>query len=165
MDLNMQNLEQTLLPPADWAGEIERLKEVLRLERDLNLRALADFTNYRRRVEREGNKLARDSKKEILLPLLDIIDDLEKALQTPVSTEQPIAKGVRIIHNKLLSLLKNQGIASIESIGTPFDYNLHEAVAMTEKSDKEPGIVVDELRRGYLWKDELLRPAQVRVTE
>jgi molecular chaperone GrpE len=74
-------------------------------------------------------------------------------------------KGVRIIHRKLLALLETQGVLSFESVGTPFNNNLHEAVAMANHEGSEPGIVVDELRRGYLWNNELLRAAQVRVVK
>jgi molecular chaperone GrpE len=154
---------QHLLPPADWAGDIDKLREDLRIERDRHLRALADFKNYRRRIERDGNRLAQEGKRDIILPLLDIIDDMEKALQWASDLEQPVVKGVRIIHKKLLALLENHEVLPFESIGMPFNPNLHEAVAMVEHEDLEPGTVVDELRRGYLWNNDLLRAAQVRV--
>jgi molecular chaperone GrpE len=160
-----QESEHNLLPPADLLGEIERLQEDLSAERDRNLRTLADFKNYRRRVERDGSKLAEEGKRAITLPLLDIIDDMEKALHWVSNEKQPFAKGVRIIHQKLLALLEAHGVVPFESVGTPFNHNLHEAVAMAKDEGSEPGTVVDELRRGYLWNNELLRPAQVRVAE
>jgi molecular chaperone GrpE (heat shock protein) len=96
-----QNLEtliheqnQNLLPPADLVGEIDRLQERLRIERDRNLRTLADFKNYRRRMERDGNKLAEKGKREIILPLLDIVDDIEKSMQWTSDADRPIVKGV-----------------------------------------------------------------------
>jgi molecular chaperone GrpE len=163
MEIHMHENEQNLLPPADLAGEIERLQEDLRIERDRNLRTLADFKNYRRRVERDGSKLAEEGKRGIILPLLDIIDDMEKAMQWASDEEQPFAQGVRIIHQKFLALLETYGVLPFESVGTPFNNNLHEAIAMVKHEGSEPGIVVDELRRGYLWNNELLRAAQVRV--
>lgn len=156
---------QNLLPPADLAGEIDKLRDDLRNERDRNLRTLADFKNYRRRVERDGSKLAEEGKRGIILPLLDIIDDMEKAMQWADDTEKPLVKGMRLIHRKSLALLETQGVQPFESVGTPFNHDLHEAVAMTKHQASEPGTVVDELRRGYLWNKELLRPAQVRVAE
>ncbi len=161
----MKEHDQNLLPPADWEGEIERLQEGLRLERDRTLRTLADFKNYRRRIEHDGSKLAEEGKRGIILPLLDIIDDLEKAMQWATDAEQPFVKGVRIIHQKFLALLESHGVLPFESVGTPFNHDRHEAVAMAKHAASEPGIVVDELRRGYLWNNELLRPAQVRVAE
>jgi molecular chaperone GrpE len=99
----------------------------------------------------------------MILPLLDIIDDMEKALQSANDTKQPFIKGMQIIHQKFLALLETYGILPFESVGMPFDHNLHEAVAMAKHKGSEPGIVVDELRRGYLWNNELFRPAQVQV--
>jgi molecular chaperone GrpE len=163
MEIHLHDNEQNLLPPADLAAEIQRLQEDLIRERDQNLRTLADFKNYRRRIEREGSKIAEESKKRIMLPLLDIIDDMEKALQFANDKEQPFVKGVLIIYQKLLALLETYGVLTFESVGTIFTHNLHEAVAMAKHKGSEPGTVVDELRRGYLCNNELLRPAQVRV--
>jgi molecular chaperone GrpE len=165
MEIQIHEKGQNLLPPADWEAEIQKLKEELSNERDRNLRTLADFKNYRRRIERDGNKTAEEGKRRMLIPLLDIIDDMEKALQWANDAEQPSVKGMRIIHRKFLALLETQGVLSFESVGTPFNHNLHEAVAMVKQEGSEPGTVVDELRRGYLWNNELLRHAQVRVAE
>jgi molecular chaperone GrpE len=156
---------QNLLPPTDLTTEIERLHEELINERDRNLRILADFKNYRQRNERDGNKLAKEGIRAVLLPLLDIIDDMEKALHWASNEKQPFVKGVRIIHQRLITLLETNGVSSFESIGTPFNHNLQEAVAMAKNEGSEPGNVVDELRRGYLWNNEVLRFAQVRVAE
>jgi molecular chaperone GrpE len=158
-----QESEHNLLPQADLAGEMEDLREQLRQERDRHLRTLADFKNYRRRVEREGDKLVEEGKRAIILSLLDIIDDMEKALHWVSNEKQPFAKGVRIINQKLLALLEAHGVLPFESVGTAFNHDRHEAVAMAEHEDLEPGTIVDELRRGYLWNNELLRSAQVRV--
>jgi molecular chaperone GrpE len=154
---------QKLLPPTDWAGEIQNLKEELVHERDRNLRTLADFKNYRRRIERDGNKSAEEGKRGMMLPLLDIIDDMEKALQCAGDGEQSFVQGMRSIRQKFLALLETYGVLPFESIGTPFNHNLHEAVAMAKQEGSQAGTVVDELRRGYLWNNELLRHAQVRV--
>lgn len=160
----VQGHDLNLLPPADWAGEIERLQEGLRIESDRNLRTLADFKNYRRRIERDSNKIIEEGKREIMLPLLDIVDDMEKALQWTSDEDQPSAKGVRMIHQKFLALLETHGVIPFVSVGTPFNHTLHEAVAMAKHEGSEPGTVVDELRRGYLWNNELLRHAQVRIS-
>ncbi len=163
MEIHIHENEQNMLPPADWAAEIQRIREELMNERDRNLRTLADFNNYRRRVERDVSKLAEEGKRGIILPLLDIIDELENAMRWASGEEEPFVRGVRSIHQKVLALLETHGVIPFVSIGTPFNHNLHEAVAMTKHQGSEPGIVVDELRRGYFWNDELLRPAQVRV--
>jgi molecular chaperone GrpE len=163
MEIHIREHEQNKLPPADWAAEIQKLQEELINERERNLRTLADFNNYRRRVERDAGKLAGEGKRGIILPLLNIVDDLEKAMEWASDEDDPFVKGVQIIHQKFLALLETHGVVPFESAGMPFDHNLHEAVAMVEHEDVEPGTVVDELRRGYLWNNGLLRTAQVRV--
>ena len=157
------DLRQNLLQRADLAKDIDELREQLHQECDRHLRTLADFKNYRRRVEREGNKIAEVGKREIILPLLGIVDDLEKSLQWTNDMDQPLRKGVRNICRKLLALLENQGVRPFDSVGKLFSPDLHEAVAVTEDKDVEPGTIIEDLRRGYLWNNELLRPAQVRV--
>jgi len=163
MAARVEDHDLNLLPPADLAGEIERLQEELQNERDRYLRALADFKNYRRHIERDGNKLAEEGKRAIILPLLDIMDDLEKAIHWAGSEQHASAKGVRLIQQKLCALLEAHGVVAFESVGTAFNHDRHEAVAMVEHAECEPGTVVDELRRGYLWNNTLLRAAQVRV--
>jgi molecular chaperone GrpE len=165
MKIPIRENEHSLLPPADLAAEVQRLQEELILERDRNLRTLADFKNYRRRIERDGNKIAEESKRGMFLPLLDVLDDMEKALNCANDAEQSFVKGVQIIYQKLLALLETYHVLPFESAGIPFNHNLHEAVAMAKHNGSKPGIVLDELRRGYLWNNELLRPAQVRVAE
>ena len=154
-----------LLPAADLAAEIDRLQEQLRQERDKHLRTLADFTNYRRRTEGEGKKQADSGKREIMLPLLDVVDDLERSLERADKQKGTLSEGVRLIHRKLLALLDAQGVRPFESKGEMFTPERHDAVAVSKTRSVKPGTIVAELRRGYLWHNELLRPAQVRVAE
>jgi molecular chaperone GrpE len=164
MESDIYENEQNLLPPADLVAEIQILKEELLDERDRNLRTLADFKNYRRRIERDGNKIAEESKRGMMIALLDIIDDMEKVLEYAKGAKLPSVDGLQIIHKKFLTMLESQGVLPFECIGMPFDHNLHEAVAMATHEGSEPRTVVDELRHGYLWNNGLLRPAQVRVS-
>lgn len=163
MDLDICENEQQLLPPSDLEAEIRRLQEELMNERDRNLRTHADFKNYRRRIERDGNKIAEEGKGEIIIQLLDIIDDMEKALQWATDENITSVEGMKNILRKLHIMLERQEVLPFESVGMLFDHNYHNAVAMVKQKGSEPGIIVDELRRGYLWKKQLLRPAQVRV--
>lgn len=165
MEIQTYEIGQALLPPADLAREIERLKDDLSIERDRNLRTLADFKNYRRRVERDAVKHADEGKRVMILSLLDIVDDLEKALQWTGDAGLPVVNGVRIIQKKLFALLEAQGVRPFDSSGTAFNHERHEAVALARQDRFAPGVVIDELRRGYLWNNELLRAAQVRVAE
>jgi molecular chaperone GrpE len=152
-----------LLLPADLARHIDTLEDQLRAEHDRYLRALADFTNYRRRTEREGNKRADDAKREIILLLLGVLDDVDKALEWTDAADQAVADGVRHIHQKLLLLLEAHGVLPFVSLHVMFDHDLHDAVALAEGTGQPVGMIVDELRRGYTWHAGVLRPAQVRV--
>lgn len=106
MTADSQQHNQNLLPPADWVVEIERLHDELADEKDRNLRTLPDFKNYRRRMEYDGSKLAEEGKSRILRSPLDAIDGMEKALQFANDANQPIVKGMEIIPQKSLALLK-----------------------------------------------------------
>jgi molecular chaperone GrpE len=149
--------------PPDAAAEIERLKEELRRKDNAYLRALADFENYRKRVERDRSGAARAGKREILLPLLETLDGFERALEHIEDDPESVAEGVRAIYRSLLSQLEAQGVKQFSSRGEPFDPRLHEAVTSVESEEHEPDTIVGELRRGYRWGDEVLRPARVTV--
>ena len=153
-----------LLPEADLAGEIERLQEDLRIERDRHLRALADFKNYRRRIERDGNAIADEGKREMVRDLLVIVDDLDHALRWKSHGEQALEKGVQSIHQKLVALLETYGVRPFDALGKPFTPDLHEAVSVAKRADVDPGTVLEVVRQGYLLNDALLRPAQVQVS-
>jgi molecular chaperone GrpE len=143
--------------------EIERLKEDVRREHEMYLRALADFDNYRRRVERERGNAVSSGTREIILSLLDLLDSFELALQHAGSATPSLSEGLKTIHRKLLNLLERQGITPIQSLGQAFDPRFHEAIDSVRSDDHESGIVVEEVQKGYRWGDELLRPARVRV--
>jgi molecular chaperone GrpE len=143
--------------------ENEQLKDELRREHEIYLRSIADFDNYRRRIERERADAARTGRREIVLSLLDILDDFEHALAHIDRSPTSVSAGLRAIHKRLVGLLQAQGVTPFESIGHPFDPALHEAVSSEESPEREPGTVLDELSTGYRWGDDLLRPARVRV--
>ena len=144
-------------------AENARLKEDLRREHEIYLRNLADFDNYRRRVERERASVAQAGKREMVLSLLDVLDDFERALEHIDEAPDSVSAGLVAIHRRLAGLLEAQGVTPFESVGQPFDPALHEAVGSVESDEQQSGAVLDELRRGYRWGEELLRPARVRV--
>lgn len=144
-------------------AENARLKEELRREHEIYLRNLADFDNYRRRVERERASVAQAGKREMVLSLLDVLDDFERALEHIDEAPDSVSAGLVAIHRRLAGLLEAQGVTPFESVGQRFDPALHEAVGSVESDEQEPGAVLDEVSRGYRWGEELLRPARVRV--
>jgi molecular chaperone GrpE len=146
-------------------SEIERLQAQVRNEHEMYLRALADFDNYRRRVDRESATAAGSGKRQIILALLEVLDGFDRALQHMRDAPASVLEGVQAIHRKLLGVLDAQGVAPFNSVGEPFDPRLHEAVASVAGGEYQPGVVVEELQRGYRLGDEVLRPARVRVAQ
>ena len=149
----------------DESSETVRLQEQLRREHDLYLRALADFENYRKRVDRDRAGVARSGKRDIILPLLSLLDDFDRALEHVSDAPPSVAEGLLAVQRKFLRLLEAQGITPLESVGARFDPALHDAIGTVESDEVESGAVAEELQRGYLWGDDVLRPARVRVAE
>jgi molecular chaperone GrpE len=150
---------------SDSAKKIEELKAQCVREHDLFLRTLADFENYRRRIERQQTEATRDGKREILLSLLPVLDGFERAFRQIAALSEPEQEGLRHLYKQLSYLMAAEGLRPFDSLGTVFDPNLHEAVATVPSDGGPSGLVAEEHRRGYQWHDELLRPAQVTVTQ
>ena len=146
-------------------AEIERLKQALSREHDMHLRTLADFDNYRKRVQRERESAAQAGKRQLVLALLDVLDDFERALAYANTASESMLTGARVIHQGLTDLLQAQGVVPYTSAGQPFDPALHEAVDAIKTDQATSGVVLDELSRGYRWDDKILRPAHVRVAQ
>jgi molecular chaperone GrpE len=153
-------------PPARSDGdEIGQLRAELQREHDRYLRARADFENCRRRVERDRDVAARQARRGLLLVLIDLADGFDRALVHVDDSPDAVAAGLQGMQRRLSSSLEAEGVTSFESVGHRFDPTRHEAMATVRDFEGAPGTVVDEAGRGYLWKDELLRAARVRVAE
>ena|SRR5713226_10702612 len=159
----MEATKNEKIATPDELSEIARLKEEVAREHDMYLRALADYENYRRRVERERATAARSGKREIILSLLEVLDGFDRALQHISDDPSSVSDGVQALHRKLLGLLKEQGVTPLKSLGEPFNPELHDAIGSVQSEEVEPGAVAEEVQRGYRWGDDLLRPARVRV--
>lgn len=152
---------------ADSAGaEIVALKHERDEYYDRLLRQTAEFENYRKRIDRERRAQADQAVLDLLLELLLVVDDFDRAL-TVASDESATSyrKGVELIHAKLHDLLRKQGVKAIESLGADFDPNHHQAVIHEASPAHREGEVIGELRRGYMIGDRLLRPAMVKVAQ
>jgi len=125
-------------------------------------RAQADFINYKRRAEQEKQEMGQYANAQLILSLLPVLDDFERAFDntTPKEAKTEWVAGVKLIENKFRSILSAQGLTQIDAVGKPFDPSLHEAVMHAQG---EEGIVVQEMRRGYKLNDRVLRPSQVVV--
>jgi molecular chaperone GrpE len=143
--------------------EIARLQEDLTTERERRLRLLAEFDNYRRRTKQERALAEETGKREVLLALLDVKDDVDRALLHIRETADAVADGLRLIQQRFSNLLEANGVTAFESEGEVFDPEIHEAVTMIDGDGEQSGTVYSEHRRGYLMNGKLLRPARVAV--
>jgi molecular chaperone GrpE len=147
----------------DALDDLRKEKDSLQ---DRLLRTAAEFDNYRKRVERERRDLADYIKGDILAELLPILDNFERALQAPSSdASDPLRKGVELIHRQMLDFLKKRGVSAIEALGADFDPNFHQAVIHEASPSHREGEVIEELQRGYMLGDKLLRPSMVKVAK
>jgi molecular chaperone GrpE len=157
-------VENTTPPTSSAQATAEEMGAELQQERDRHLRTRADFENYRRRVERDRDLAGRQAKRGLLLALVDLADGFDRALVHIGESPDPVASGLYGMRRRLSSLLEAEGVKAFESVGQAFDPTRQEAMA-TVRGAGAPGTVLDEAGRGYLWNDELLRPARVRVAE
>jgi molecular chaperone GrpE len=136
------------------------------LSRDRFLRCRADMENYKKRVERQAGDQAAAAKRELLLRVLGVMDNLDRALQH--QSEQPAGRdslvtGLRLTSWQFGQLLQQEGLQPIASVGQPFDPRLHEAVDTIATDEQPDGTVVQESLKGYRLGDDILRPARVVV--
>jgi molecular chaperone GrpE len=149
--------------PPDALQELRQERDSLQ---DRLLRTAAEFDNYRKRMDRERADLSAYANTEVLLEMLPIIDNFERALQAPSGPEsEGFRKGIELIHKQMLDVLKKRGVRPIETLGADFDPNFHQAVIHESSADHREGEVIQELQRGYMLGDRLLRPAMVKVAK
>lgn len=151
---------------ANLASECEQLRGEVDEYRNQLLRTRAEFDNYRKRTDREWREASQAGKRDLLLELLDVVDNFERALGPVAGSagdDNPYAAGITAIYRQLRRLLETNGVAPFESVGAPFDPERHEAVSIVRSDEVAPDHVADELRPGYTWNGKLLRPARVVV--
>jgi molecular chaperone GrpE len=156
----------TASPPEDADDPVAGLQADLDRFRDLAMRSQADFENYKKRCAREKEDAIKYANKNLLEKLVSIVDHFELGLEAArgEGKKSPIYSGMSLVLKQLQDLLAESGLQPIEAVGQKFDPNLHEAIAH-EPSDEIPeGLVVRQTRRGYRFKDRLLRASAVVVS-
>ena len=151
----------------DMAAALEEAKNKLQESEDRVLRLAADFENTKKRLERDRELSLKYAEENILRELLPGLDNIERAMDQGRETGkiEGLLEGVELTRDGLLATLEKYGVKAIDSIGQPFDPNIHEALAMEETDEMGPNMVLREFQRGYLYKDRLLRPAKVIVSK
>ncbi|MFB3888077.1 MAG: nucleotide exchange factor GrpE [Candidatus Bathyarchaeia archaeon] len=125
----------------------------------------ADFENLKKRYDRQLEQTSKYCTERLVVQLLEVVDELELAVknsQAQASTEK-LVEGVQMTLKKLRKLLEQEGVTPIQSEGKPFDPTKHNAVAAVEREDAEGCVVIEEIRKGYMMKDKVIRPSMVRV--
>jgi len=147
--------------------KIQELETAINQWQDKYLRKVAEFENYKRRTENDQLNLIKYAAESFIIKLLDVIDDFERSLMHIKDAKDlsNIEEGIRLVYSKLMKTLEEQGIKKIESIGKPFDVNLHEAVMQMQNDSAPPHTVLEEVQAGYIYKDKVIRHSKVIVSD
>jgi molecular chaperone GrpE len=155
-----------LKEPMEDCSEQEKLTAELAELKDKYLRLVAEFDNFRRRTAKERIELIQTAGKDVIVDLLDVVDDADRAQKQLETTDdiQQIREGVTLVFNKLRNALQSKGLKPMETIGKDFDPDLHEAITeVPAPSVKLKCKLVDEVIKGYYLKDKIIRHAKVVV--
>lgn len=144
-------------------ADISRLRRELEEEKNRHLRTLADFDNYRKRVERDAQRRSSEDLRNLLLDLIGVLNNFEPAVKQ--IEDETVAQGLRLIYAQYIELLRRHGVKPFDSVGRPFNPEEQEGVGYVENYDYPEGYVAEEVRRGYKMGDEILQPARVRVAK
>ena len=148
---------------ARLAKSEEQTKEL----EDRLLRLAAEFDNYKKRMAKEFGYLIKNANENLILQLLDTLDNFQRALNSAKTSDdyESFHKGVELIYNHLKEILTKEGLKEIEAIGKPFDPNFHEAVTQAESDKYKEGVIMDEISKGYMLNNRLLRASKVVVSK
>lgn len=155
-----------LQEPVAEENEIEKLQQELQEQKDKYIRLMAEFENFRRRTAKERLELIQTAGKDVIVSLLDLLDDCDRAeKQLQTTTDIALQKeGIQIVFNKIRSTLQSKGVKAMESVHTDFDVEKHEAITEIPAPKKNMiGKVLDEVQKGYYLNDKIIRFAKVVV--
>jgi len=180
-----EELQEEEKPPEEFqegigSPEAEEQEEIIALRKELEdlrlkseeflngwQRERAEFTNFKKRIDREREMAHQNAAGSIIRRYLDVLDDLERALMNrPAQGDGASwADGIELIYRKLLATLEAEGVEPMNTVGQPFDPNLHEAISQEHSPEHESGQIIGVVKNGYLIGDRVLRPALVRVAQ
>ena len=141
----------------------EKIQIELQELKDTHLRLIAEFENYKRRSMKERIDLIKSASADTLVALLPVLDDFDRAVKAAASETSALKDGVLLIHQKMINTLENRGLKPMVTLNTEFDAEFHEAITNVQAGDDQKGKVVDEIEKGYLLNDKVIRYAKVVV--
>jgi molecular chaperone GrpE len=154
---------------------LTKSEEQVKVLKDRLLRLAAEFDNYKKRMAKEFGYLIKNANENLILQLLDTLDNFQRALNSApakggISNKtsndyENFHKGIELIYNHLKEILTKEGLKEIEALGKPFDPNFHEAVTQAESEKYDEGVIIDEIGKGYMLNDRLLRASKVVVSK
>ena len=153
-----QKIEELVEESAGFEAEAVEFK-------DKWLRSVAEFENYRKRTRKEWDLLQRQSKGEVILEILSVVDDFERAFSVVGDRDDDVVQGIRLIYNNLVSSLERIGVQKINAMDSSFDPVYHMAVAQIDKEGAHSNDVVEIVQEGYLLGDTVIRPANVIIAK
>ena len=173
--------KKTTAKEQDYSAEIKKLEDELTAAnekiqtllqeiedyKDKLLRKAAEFENYKRRTENDQINLLKYDGQSFIVKLLTTIDDFERSLQHIDNAKDngAIKEGIKLVYDKMMKALSEQGVTKILSVGKPFDVHYHEALLQRPAENVAPHTVLDEVETGYMYKDRVIRHAKVVVSE
>ena len=158
--------EKKELTPMEQLQEQIRLKdEEIANQKDTFLREKAELENFKKRLTKEKDDFVQFANERLLQELIQIEDNLERALEVPNATLESLKEGVEMIQKQFSTFLKNQKVEPIEAIGKAFDPTLHEVLNQQESEEHEENTVIEEYSKGYTLNGRILRPAKVVISK
>ncbi|MFC3039109.1 nucleotide exchange factor GrpE [Virgibacillus xinjiangensis] len=146
--------------------QIDQLKKEKQEAEDRVLRIQAEFDNYKKRTQKEKEAARKYKSEDLVTELLPALDNFERALQVEVNeATSSLVDGITMVYNQLKAALASQGVEEIETEGKEFDPTLHHAVMQAEDENFDSNIIVEELQKGYILKDKVIRPSMVKVNK
>jgi molecular chaperone GrpE len=152
-------------PPEPQGAAREQLEEAVREKEhyhDLYLRQQAELDNFRKRAERDVERQRTNAAADLMRRLLPVLDSLERALKSSAGND-PMRRGVELIHQQMLEALAKEGLETVATVGERFDPHRHEAVEVIDVAGRAEGEILEEMQKGFVYRDRLIRPALVKV--
>ncbi|HLR41024.1 MAG TPA: nucleotide exchange factor GrpE [Virgibacillus sp.] len=166
IDANENEADVSVESAEELQKEVTRLQKEKQEAQDRMLRVQAEFDNFKKRTQKEKEANLKYKAQDLVNELLPAIDNFERALQVEVTdSAESFVEGMSMVYNQLKEALKSQGVEEIEAVGKEFDPNLHHGVMQVEDAEVESNVIVEELQKGYMLKDRVIRPAMVKVNK
>ena len=149
------------------AEKLIKLENELANLKDQLLRKAAEFENYKRRTENDQLNLIKYAAESFIIKLLPVVDDFERSLLhiENAKDSDAVKKGIKLVYDKLIKILTDQGVSKIEALGTPFNVEYHNALLQKSTESFPPHTVIEEIETGYMYKDRVIRHSKVIVSD